>query len=1114
MFKKKYLKFKRRYLFPILFIFISVIFFGLFKDINNANACGALPSDWDDCAINVVNAVVGMVMKLVGGILLFLIDVLIKVIEFDTIPTAVTEGWTIVRDLLNMFFIVILMIVAVSTVLRIETYNYKKMVPKLLLMAVLINFSKMFTLLLIDASQIVTLTFLESFKGGAAGNLINAFGIDKMTTISAVGDLELNVSGIAVSTILGVAFILIASIIVASFLFMFLARIIAFWILIVFSPVAYFGSAAGSVASKYADMWWTSFSKYLIVGPVLSFFLWLSLSIMSQDVSGAIKTNTSSIGDSAFGAPENIMRFIVSIAMLLGSLIAAEQIGSYGSKESVAWARKNMSSLKSGAGKFAARTSLTVAGGATALVGGGLAGVAGGLAGRAGWGGQGGWAGARRGFGAGAIPGNFLRTWGADMRADHTEEKEKARLKTLQNMGMGENTLGQLHAAASSPVGRVLANASAGTAIGSVIAPGIGTVAGLAGGLAVSGIGHRLQTLGEGRMQEGQQQARTNNFVRSAINNWIGQTMRSSGLAMQRATTDPTEGATHRGIRDINSANLQSQQIADNTIAANQRYRGVNAALGIRQSWQSASGLKNRDRHFWNNVSNPNQAGVAQAANIAGAVNLQVNGTHVMTPDEAENLAQAITSYLSPEGGGAINPNIQQILTALNGRQILHTTFQPNVAYRETGIEGIKGSGNLSVDSFAKGKSNTMAIGFDELGPEIINKYGLSASKLGLSGKDLSIEGKAEFAGAISGVIDAEIGDLNNLKLSGKVGEGADFEIKENSFIERMNNLLNAKKRLSDPKNLDNLELINSSSNNYGRHEVIKTKVHEDVHSAGVKSEKVTEALAQNITAGRVYSHTKDLANTAANMEKAGSSEDEIIEAMNKEIYNRAGSRAKQVLDLEKGKIPTEEEFAQSAIRESENSKSNKAQQQIELLKNEISSLEKKYKESPFKEEKEKISEQIITKEKEIKNQEQVIKNTSTETQEKVETVKKTEATPKEQKVDTLKTKPEIKRKDKDKVEVKGFEELLSKIDGLKQSTEEKGKSGDGKIDTKALVFTFDRLHKAITKQTNATKEMKNKISNLMSGVSSDSSPLEIEVVTKEIERLNKINNEELNSEE
>ncbi|MFH1187345.1 MAG: hypothetical protein V1688_00625, partial [bacterium] len=109
-----------------------------------------------------------------GLLVTFLVGFLMRVAAYNdfTTSTAVQTGWKLMRDVCNMFFIVIMMLIAVSTIIRYEAYNYKKILPTLLIKAVLINFSLMFCGLLIDASQVITLTFVDAFKGAGEGNFI------------------------------------------------------------------------------------------------------------------------------------------------------------------------------------------------------------------------------------------------------------------------------------------------------------------------------------------------------------------------------------------------------------------------------------------------------------------------------------------------------------------------------------------------------------------------------------------------------------------------------------------------------------------------------------------------------------------------------------------------------------------------------------------------------------------------------------------------------------------------------------------------------------------------------------------------------------------------------
>ena len=82
---------------------------------------------------------------LLGKVLVLIIYLVVWVAQYNEFVTspAVSVGWGVVRDICNMFFIVFLLIIAFSTILNIQSFEFKHNLPKLLLIAVLINFSKL-----------------------------------------------------------------------------------------------------------------------------------------------------------------------------------------------------------------------------------------------------------------------------------------------------------------------------------------------------------------------------------------------------------------------------------------------------------------------------------------------------------------------------------------------------------------------------------------------------------------------------------------------------------------------------------------------------------------------------------------------------------------------------------------------------------------------------------------------------------------------------------------------------------------------------------------------------------------------------------------------------------
>lgn len=343
--------FNKKNIFSKKRIFVVTSFLILFGILGFVFPVGAVPDAVVSATMSLLGFLLMPLISLLGKILIVLIDILIQIASYNDFinAAAVDKGWVIMRDVGNMFFIVILMAIAFGTILKIEAYHYKKLLPKLLIMAILINFSKMLCGLMIDFGQVAMMTFVNAFKDAAAGNLIGAFGLREMMVLRSATSVTISEAEVAGALILALVMLSIAVAVVCVMLFVLLGRIIALWILVILSPIVYVASAAG--LTKYTSQWWSSFSKYVIVGPVLAFFLWLSMAMMqqetdwlkikeiesqeellqqrtqTQDDQGMIYASISSVSSS-----ESILSFMVAIAMLIGSLAATQQLGVVGSQ--------------------------------------------------------------------------------------------------------------------------------------------------------------------------------------------------------------------------------------------------------------------------------------------------------------------------------------------------------------------------------------------------------------------------------------------------------------------------------------------------------------------------------------------------------------------------------------------------------------------------------------------------------------------------------------------------------------------------------------------------------------------------------------------------------------
>lgn len=296
--------------------------------------------------VTVVGWITGTFAFVFGNILTLILDVLVSVARYNGFieAGAVKTGWVIVRDLCNMFFILILLVIAFATILRVENYQAKRLLPKLLIMAVLINFSKTIAGLIIDFSQVIMLTFVNGFSQYGANNFIKMFQVDKYLTFSDLqkgfGDQTNN--DLLLKTVLGLVAgslaLLITTMVSVALLAALVMRIVMLWVYVILSPLAFLLSAFPA-GQSYSSRWWSDFTKQVVIGPVLAFFIWLALVTTNSSALGidqkaidetglgkTLKTNEVSAGTALFQT-SNFQTYIITIALLLGGLMVAQSLG-------------------------------------------------------------------------------------------------------------------------------------------------------------------------------------------------------------------------------------------------------------------------------------------------------------------------------------------------------------------------------------------------------------------------------------------------------------------------------------------------------------------------------------------------------------------------------------------------------------------------------------------------------------------------------------------------------------------------------------------------------------------------------------------------------------------
>lgn len=304
--------------------------------------------------INIVSGLLSVIVGFLGWLITLLITAIIYIAQYNNYVDSpvVIKGWVIVRDICNMFFILMLLVIAFGTILRIDNYAIKKALPKLIMAAILINFSKTICGIAIDAASVVMLTFVNGFKDFGGAQLSQILGIEKMLSLArdpspgtaAVGINPAGVTGwdIVITYLFAFAYLLIVMVVLAAMLGVLVTRMIMLWIYIVLSPIIF-------ISSKVAGTWKASFVQYLVTGPVLAFFIWLSLSTLQSVTSndpnnvsiallgGAVQQKISGVGPSEISSTEFFIGYIVAIGLLIGGLIVAQKVGGSAAGAAAKW---------------------------------------------------------------------------------------------------------------------------------------------------------------------------------------------------------------------------------------------------------------------------------------------------------------------------------------------------------------------------------------------------------------------------------------------------------------------------------------------------------------------------------------------------------------------------------------------------------------------------------------------------------------------------------------------------------------------------------------------------------------------------------------------------------
>ena len=321
----------------------------------------------------------------------------------------IKDGWTMVRDLLNLVFIFILLYAAISTILQYGNMDIKKILPSLIIAALLINFSMLITKMVIDASHIFAWEFynqIDVTKGGTVANMkgsaevygdfekknlsnvfLAGFNPQRLLIEAEMATTTTNENGnedeahspwkqvaakaiengegfmstlwrMAIIIWLEIALAIFSVFILLAGAIMFVARIVILWAVMIFSPIAFLEMILPSM-KQYSEMWW----KYLIgqsfFAPAFLFMFMLATKFINSGFVDKLlhltKDNDSKIVTGLSMGEITLMffNFLIVGGIMSLCLVVARQLGGKTAEFGINWAHKGKDLALSGAKKLA-----------------------------------------------------------------------------------------------------------------------------------------------------------------------------------------------------------------------------------------------------------------------------------------------------------------------------------------------------------------------------------------------------------------------------------------------------------------------------------------------------------------------------------------------------------------------------------------------------------------------------------------------------------------------------------------------------------------------------------------------------------------------------------------
>lgn len=308
---------------------------------------------------------VGYLLQLIPAMVLSMSGYLFdKVIQFSilemstnikgegSLGSSIDQTWKTLRDIANMFFILVLLFTAFKAMFQLSAGNVGRTILNIVIVALLINFSLFFTKVVIDASNVVAIGFYNSIvstnrpaaqategtqevtQGSISSGYMRLLGLQSWFDPAIITKSKLDAQQLMVTGVMSAIFMLVVAVVMFIASAMLLARWLLLIVLMILSPVAFIAIIIPGMSSNF-EKWKNAVIDQSFFAPLYFAMTWVSFKIAVgyQQASGGVIRGGQNWSDVGIAVPSDgmmtlILNYFIVIGFSIIALVVSKQMAS------------------------------------------------------------------------------------------------------------------------------------------------------------------------------------------------------------------------------------------------------------------------------------------------------------------------------------------------------------------------------------------------------------------------------------------------------------------------------------------------------------------------------------------------------------------------------------------------------------------------------------------------------------------------------------------------------------------------------------------------------------------------------------------------------------------